>query len=163
MTDHAVQPWIIEVAIEPTTKADREKLDVALAELAAEDPSFRVSTDPESGQTILKGTSELQLDTKIDLLKRSYESDADIGAPQVAFLERVTKRVEQSFTHKKQAGGTGQFASVTLLVEPNTPGKGNELELGIGGAALPKQYIAGIEKGLESVLPSGVVAGFPVV
>lgn len=114
---------VIEIAIEPKSKADQEKLGVALAKLAAEDPSFRVSTDHESGQTILKGMGELHLDIKVDILKRTYKVDANIGAPQVAFRERVTKRVEHSYTHKKQTGGTGQFAAVTIIVEPNEAGR----------------------------------------
>ena len=120
---------VIEIAIEPKSKADQEKLGVALAKLAAEDPSFRVSTDQESGQTILKGMGELHLDIKVDILKRTYKVDANIGAPQVAFRERVTKRVEHSYTHKKQTGGTGQFAAVTIIVEPSEPGKGYEFEV----------------------------------
>ena len=154
---------VIEIAIEPKSKADQEKLGVALAKLAAEDPSFRVSTDQESGQTILKGMGELHLDIKVDILKRTYKVDANIGAPQVAFRERVTKRVEHSYTHKKQTGGTGQFAAVTLIVEPSEPGKGYEFESKIVGGAVPKEYIPGVEKGLESVLGSGPIAGFPVV
>jgi len=160
---HTQRPWLVEIAIEPKSKADREKLDVALAKLAAEDPSFRVSTDQESGQTILKGMGELHLDIKLDILRRTYKVDANIGAPQVAFRERVTLRVEHSYTHKKQTGGTGQFAAITIIVEPNEPGKGYEFESKIVGGAVPKEYIAGVEKGLESVLSSGVVAGFPVV
>ncbi len=154
---------VIEIAIEPKSKADQEKLGVALAKLAAEDPSFRVSTDHEFGQTILKGMGELHLDIKVDILKRTYKVDANIGAPQVAFRERITQRVEHSYTHKKQTGGTGQFAAVTLVVEPNEPGKGYEFESKVVGGAVPKEYIPGVEKGVESVLSSGVVAGFPVV
>ncbi len=120
---------VIEIAIEPKSKADQEKLGVALAKLAAEDPSFRVSTDQESGQTILKGMGELHLDIKVDILRRTYKVDANIGAPQVAFRERVTSRVEHSYTHKKQTGGTGQFAAVTIIVEPNEAGKGYEFEI----------------------------------
>src|SRR5246127_1526503 len=153
---------VIEIAIEPKSKADQEKLGVALAKLAAEDPSFRVSTDQESGQTILKGMGELHLDIKVDILRRTYKVDANIGAPQVAFRERVTRRVEHSYTHKKQTGGTGQFAAVTLIVEPNEPGKGYEFESKVVGGAVPKEYIPGVEKGLNSVMGSGVVAGFPV-
>jgi elongation factor G len=154
---------VIEIAIEPKSKADQEKLGVALAKLAAEDPSFRVTTDRESGQTILKGTSEDHLKNKIDILKRTYKVDANIGAPQVAFRERITQRVEHSYTHKKQTGGTGQFAAVTLVVEPNGPDKGYEFESKIVGGAVPEKFISGVEKGVESVLSSGVVAGFPVV
>src|SRR6201991_750119 len=154
---------VIEIAIEPKTKADQEKLGVALAKLAAEDPSFRVSTDPESGQTILKGKGEVHLDIKVDILRRTYKVDANIGAPQVAFRERVTRRVEHSYTHKKQTGGTGPVAEVSIVVEPNEPGKGYEFESKIVGGAVPKEYIPGVEKGLNSVMGSGVVAGFPVV
>ncbi len=154
---------VIEIAIEPKSKADQEKLGVALAKLAAEDPSFRVSTDQESGQTILKGMGELHLDIKVDILKRTYKVDANIGAPQVAFRERITKPAEVDYTHKKQTGGTGQFARVKFIVEPNEPGKGFEFESKIVGGAVPKEYIPGVEKGLNSVLGAGVVAGFPVV
>jgi elongation factor G len=154
---------VIEIAIEPKSKADQEKLGVALAKLAAEDPSFRVSTDHESGQTILKGMGELHLDIKVDILKRTYKVDANIGAPQVAFRERITRRAEVDYVHKKQTGGTGQFAAVSFIVEPNEPGKGFEFESKIVGGAVPKEYIPGVEKGLESVLGAGVVAGFPVV
>ena len=154
---------VIEIAIEPKSKADQEKLGIALAKLAAEDPSFRVSTDHESGQTILKGMGELHLDIKVDILKRTYKVDANIGAPQVAFREKITKPAEVDYTHKKQTGGTGQFARVKFVVEPNEPGAGFQFESKIVGGAVPKEYIPGVEKGLESVLNAGVVAGFPVV
>jgi elongation factor G len=154
---------VIEIAIEPKSKADQEKLGVALAKLAAEDPSFRVSTDQESGQTILKGMGELDLAAKVDILKHTYKIDINIGAPQVAFLECITQRAEVKYTHKKQTGGTGQFAEVSIVVEPNWPGKGYEFESKIFGGAVPNEYIPGVEKGLNSVLTSGVVAGFPVV
>jgi elongation factor G len=160
---HTQPPWLVEIAIEPKSKADREVLDITLAKLAAEDPSFRVSTDQESGQTILKGMDELHLDTKVEILKRTYKIDVNIGALQVAFRERVTKRAEVKYTHKKQTGGTGQFAEVSIIVEPNEPGKGYEFESKIVGGAVPKEYIPGVEKGLNSVMGSGVVAGFPVV
>ncbi|HEY8383250.1 MAG TPA: elongation factor G [Microvirga sp.] len=154
---------VIEIAIEPKSKADQEKLGVALAKLAAEDPSFRVSTDQESGQTILKGMGELHLDIKVDILKRTYKVEANIGAPQVAFREKVTRRAEVDYTHKKQTGGTGQFARVKIVVEPNEPGAGYVFESKIVGGAVPKEYIPGVEKGIDSVLGAGVVAGFPVV
>jgi elongation factor G len=154
---------VIEIAIEPKSKADQEKLGVALAKLANEDPSFRVSTDQESGQTILKGMGELHLDIKVDILKRTYKVDANIGAPQVAYREKITKPVTVDYVHKKQTGGTGQFARVKFNVEPNEAGKGFEFENKIVGGAVPKEYIPGVEKGLESVLGSGVIAGFPVV
>src|SRR3974390_2120247 len=154
---------VIEIAIEPKSKADQEKLGIALAKLAAEDPSFRVSTDQESGQTILKGMGELHLDIKVDILKRTYKVDANIGAPQVAFREKLTKAAEVDYTHKKQTGGSGQFARVKIVAEPTEPGAPFEFENEIVGGAVPKEYIPGVEKGLESVLGSGVLAGFPVV
>ena len=154
---------VIEIAIEPKSKADQEKLGLALAKLAAEDPSFRVSTDSESGQTILKGMGELHLDIKVDILRRTYKVDANIGAPQVAYRETITKKAEVDYTHKKQTGGTGQFARVKLVVMPNDPGAGFGFESKIVGGAVPKEYIPGVEKGLQSVIGAGVVAGFPVV
>lgn len=154
---------VIEIAIEPKSKADQEKLGVALAKLAAEDPSFRVSTDQESGQTILKGMGELHLDIKVDILKRTYKVDANIGAPQVAFREKITKPAEVDYTHKKQTGGSGQFARVKIIAEPTEPGTPFTFENEIVGGAVPKEFIPGVEKGLESVLNSGILAGFPVV
>jgi elongation factor G len=160
---HTQPPWLVEVAIEPKSKADREKLDISLAKLSGEDPSFHVSTDPESGQTILKGMGELHLDIKIDILRRTYKVDANVGAPQVAFRERITQRVEVEYTYKKVFGPKGEFAHVKFIVEPNEPGKGYEFESKFAGNAVPKEYIPGVEKGLNSVMGSGVVAGFPVV
>src|ERR1700726_3218349 len=154
---------VIEIAIEPKSKADQEKLGVALAKLAAEDPSFRVSTDPESGQTILKGMGELHLDIKVDILKRTYKVDANIGAPQVAYREKITRKVTVDHTHKKQTAGSGQFARVKIVAEPMQPGSGFEFENKVVGGSVPKEYIPGVEKGLESVLGSGGPAGFPVV
>jgi elongation factor G len=154
---------VIEIAVEPKSKADQEKLGIALAKLAAEDPSFRVSTDQESGQTILKGMGELHLDIKVDILKRTYKVEANIGAPQVAYREKLSRRTEVDYTHKKQSGGSGQFARVKLVVEPNEPGAGYMFESKIVGGSVPKEYIPGVEKGLESVLGAGVLAGFPVV
>ena len=154
---------VIEIAIEPKSKADQEKLGIALQKLAAEDPSFRVSTDQESGQTILKGMGELHLDIKVDILKRTYKVDANIGAPQVAYRERLGRKLEIDYTHKKQTGGTGQFARVKIIFEPNEAGKGNEFESKIVGGAVPKEYIPGVDKGIASVTTSGILAGFPVV
>ena len=154
---------VIEIAIEPKSKADQEKLGVALAKLVAEDPSFRVTTDQESGQTILKGMGELHLEIKVDILKRSYRVDANIGAPQVAYREKITKRVTVDYTHKKQTGGSGQFARVKIVAEPLPPAGGFAFENEVVGGTVPKEYIPGVEKGLESVLGSGVLAGFPVV
>ena len=154
---------VIEIAIEPKSKADQEKLGVALQKLAAEDPSFRVSTDQESGQTILKGMGELHLDIKVDILRRTYKVDANIGAPQVAYREKLTRRVEQDYTHKKQTGGTGQFARVKIIFEPNEAGAGNTFESKVIGGAVPKEYVPGVEKGINSVMGAGILAGFPVV
>jgi elongation factor G len=154
---------VIEIAIEPKSKGDQEKLGLALAKLAAEDPSFRVSTDQESGQTILKGMGELHLDIKVDILRRTYKVDANVGAPQVAYRETVTKKAEVDYTHKKQTGGTGQFARVKIVVQPNEQGAGFAFDSKIVGGAVPKEYIPGVEKGLQSVVGAGVVAGFPVV
>jgi elongation factor G len=154
---------VIEIAIEPKSKADQEKLGVALAKLVAEDPSFRVTTDQESGQTIIKGMGELHLDIKVDILKRTYKVDANIGAPQVAYREKITKPVTVDHTHKKQTGGSGQFARVKIVAEPLPPAGGFEFENDVVGGTVPKEYIPGVEKGLKSVLGSGVLAGFPVV
>ena len=154
---------VIEIAIEPKTKADQEKLGIALAKLAAEDPSFRVSTDQESGQTILKGMGELHLDIKVDILRRTYKVDANIGAPQVAYRERLSKRAEIDYTHKKQTGGTGQFARVKIVFEPNEAGGGNVFESKIVGGAVPKEFVPGVDKGIQSVMGAGILAGFPVV
>uniref|UniRef100_UPI0026208C0D elongation factor G n=1 Tax=uncultured Methylovirgula sp. TaxID=1285960 RepID=UPI0026208C0D len=154
---------VIEIAIEPKSKADQEKLGIALSKLAAEDPSFRVSTDAESGQTILKGMGELHLDIKVDILKRTYKVDANIGAPQVAYREKLLKRIEIDETHKKQSGGSGQFARVKMIFEPAEAGSGTSFESKIVGGTVPKEYIPGVEKGFNSVLGSGSLAGFPVV
>jgi len=154
---------VIEIAVEPKTKGDQEKLGVALSRLAAEDPSFRVSTDQESGQTILKGMGELHLDIKVDILKRTYKVDVSVGAPQVAYRETISRPTTIDYTHKKQSGGSGQFARVKLEIVPAGQGGGYEFESKIVGGAVPKEYIPGVEKGLASVLTSGVLAGFPVV
>src|ERR1700733_6648352 len=154
---------VIEIAIEPKSKADQEKLGVALAKLATEDPSFRVSTDPESGQTILKGMGELHLDIKVDILRRTYKVDATIGAPQVAYREKITRTVTVDYVHKKQTGGSGQFARVKIVAEPQAPGMGFEFENEVVGGSVPKEYVPGVEKGLKSMLGAGVIAGFPVV
>ncbi len=154
---------VIEIAVEPKSKADQEKLGVALAKLASEDPSFTVSTDHESGQTILKGMGELHLDIKIDILKRTYKVEANIGAPQVAYRESISRKAEIDYTHKKQTGGTGQFARVKLVFEPGEPGSGFVFESAIVGGAVPKEYIPGVEKGLTSAKENGLLAGFPLI
>ncbi|MCZ8323397.1 MAG: elongation factor G [Novosphingobium sp.] len=154
---------VIEMAVEPKTKADQEKMALALMKLASEDPSFRVSTDVESGQTRIKGMGELHLDIKVDILRRTHKVDVTVGAPEVAFREKITKRAEIDYTHKKQTGGTGQFAKIKIVVEPNEPGAGNAFESKIVGGAVPKEYIPGVEKGIDSVMGAGIIAGFPVV
>ena len=154
---------VIEIAIEPKSKADQEKLALALQRLAAEDPSFRVSTDHESGQTRLKGMGELHLDIKVDILRRTYKVDANIGAPQVAYRETLGRSADIDYTHKKQSGGTGQYARVKLTFEPLPPGSGFVFESGIVGGSVPKEFIPGVEKGLKSVLNAGPLAGFPVI
>ncbi len=154
---------VIEIAIEPKSKADQEKLALALQRLAAEDPSFRVSTDHESGQTLLKGMGELHLDIKVDILRRTYKVDANIGQPQVAYRETLGVPTEIDYTHKKQTGGTGQFARVKIRFEPQAPGSGYEFESAIVGGSIPKEYIPGVEKGIKSVMASGPLVGFPVI
>src|SRR5271154_249784 len=154
---------VIEIAIEPKSKADQEKLGVALQKLAAEDPTFRVSTDPESGQTRLKGMGELHLDIKVDILKRTYKVEANIGAPQVAYRETLGRKVDIDYTHKKQTGGSGQFARVKITFEPVEPGVGYSFESKIVGGNVPKEFIPGVEKGLASVKENGLLAGFPVI
>ncbi len=154
---------VIEVAVEPKTKADQEKMGVALARLAQEDPSFRVTTDEESGQTVIKGMGELHLDIIIDRMKREFKVEANVGAPQVAYRETITKPYTIDYTHKKQTGGAGQFARVKILFEPGEPGSGFEFESRIVGGNVPKEYIPGVQKGLESARESGVLTGFPVI
>lgn len=154
---------VIEVKVEPKTKADQEKMALALNEMSLEDPSFRVSVDQESGETILKGMGELHLDIKVDILKRTHKVEATVGAPQVAYRETLAKATDVDYTHKKQSGGTGQFARVKLKVEPNETGAGNAFESTIVGGAVPKEYIPGVEKGIQSVWDSGVLIGFPMV
>ena len=154
---------VIEIAIEPKSKADQERLGVALQKLAAEDPSFRVSTDHESGQTILKGMGELHLDIKVDILRRTYKVDANIGAPQVAYRESISRKAEIDYTHKKQTGGTGQFARVKIVFEPGEPGSGFVFDSKVVGGSVPKEYVPGVQKGLESVMDNGLLAGFPLI
>ncbi|GAB4275126.1 MAG: elongation factor G [Pararhodobacter sp.] len=154
---------VIEIAVEPKSKADQEKMGLALARLAAEDPSFRVETNFESGQTIMKGMGELHLDILVDRMKREFKVEANIGAPQVAYRETISHRAEVDYTHKKQTGGTGQFARVKLVIEPTEPGEGYSFSNQIVGGVVPKEYIPGVEKGIKSVMDSGPLAGFPVI
>ncbi len=154
---------VIEIAVEPKTKADQEKMSIALQRLAAEDPSFRVSVDHETGQTIIKGMGELHLDIIVDRMQREFKVGANIGAPQVAYRETITKPTEVDYTHKKQSGGSGQFARVIIQFAPSEVGAGYEFESKIVGGAIPKEFIPGVEKGLISAQETGVVAGFPTI
>ena len=154
---------VIEIAVEPKTKADQEKMGEALARLAKEDPSFRVTTDEESGQTIIKGMGELHLDIIVDRMKREFNVEANIGAPQVAYRETLENASEFEYTHKKQSGGAGQFAKVKLLVEPQEPGAGRLVENKIKGGSIPKEFIPGVEKGIETISDGGILAGFPLI
>jgi len=154
---------VIEIAIEPKSKADQEKLGVALAKMVAEDPSFTVHTDQESGQTRLKGMGELHLDIKVDILKRTYKVEANIGAPQVAYRESLGKVTDIDYTHKKQTGGTGQFARVKIKFEPGEQGSGFVFESTVVGGSVPKEFVTGVQKGIESAKDNGLLAGFPVI
>ena len=154
---------VIEIAIEPKTKSDQEKLGAGLGRLAAEDPSFRVTTDEESGQTIIAGMGELHLDILVDRLRREFGVEANVGAPQVAYRETLTRETEIDYTHKKQTGGSGQFARVKIVFEPLEPGAGAEFVSEVVGGNVPKEYIPGVEKGIKSVAESGLLAGFPVI
>jgi len=154
---------VIEVAVEPKTKADQEKMGMALARLAAEDPSFRVTTDHDSGQTVIKGMGELHLEIIVDRMKREFKVEANVGAPQVAYRETISKTYECDYTHKKQTGGSGQFARVKIRFEPNEAGAGFEFKNAVVGGTVPKEYVPGVEKGLRSSMENGVLAGFPMV
>ncbi|WP_375646566.1 elongation factor G [Bartonella sp. TT29SHDZB] len=153
---------VIEIAIEPKTKADQEKMGIALNRLAAEDPSFRVKSDEESGQTIIAGMGELHLDIIVDRMRREFKVEANVGQPQVAYRESITKMAEIDYTHKKQSGGAGQFARVKIVFEPHD-GDDFIFESKIVGGAVPKEYIPGVQKGIESVMGSGPLAGFPML
>lgn len=154
---------VIEVAVEPKTKADQEKMGMALNRLAQEDPSFRVASDPETGQTVIKGMGELHLEILVDRMKREFKVEANVGAPQVAYREKITKTADIDYTHKKQSGGAGQFARVCLKFEPGEVGSGFIFENKIVGGAVPKEYVPGVVKGLQSSIDNGPVAGFPVI
>ena len=155
---------VIEMKVEPKTKADQEKMATVLHTMSVEDPSFRVSVDPESGETILKGMGELHLDIKVDIMRRPpHNIEVSVGAPQVAYRETLARATEIDYTHKKQTGGTGQFARVKFRIEPNTIGAGNEFESEIVGGTIPKEFIPGVEKGINSVWESGILIGFPIV
>ncbi|KAB2832356.1 MAG: elongation factor G, partial [Caedimonadaceae bacterium] len=149
---------VIEVAVEPKTKADQEKMGLALSRLASEDPSFRVASDPESGQTVIKGMGELHLEIIVDRMRREFKVEATVGQPQVAYRETITKKAEIDYTHKKQSGGAGQFARVIIVFEPQDVGLGYTFESKIVGGSVPKEYIPGVEKGLLSSCGNGVIA-----
>jgi len=154
---------VIEVAVEPKSKADQEKMGVALARLAAEDPSFRVASDPESGQTVIKGMGELHLEIIVDRMKREFKVEANVGAPQVAYRETISKSYDCDYTHKKQTGGSGQFARVKIRFEPGEKGSGFVFENKVVGGSVPKEYVPGVDKGLRSAMDNGVLAGFPMI
>ena len=156
-------PVLIELAIEPKSKADQEKMGQALGRLVQEDPAFHVSTDPETGQTVIKGMSEAQLELVIERLQREFGIAINVGAPQVAYRETFGRRSEVDYTHKKQSGGSGQFARVLILFEPGAPGSGYSFESKIVGGSVPKEFIPGVEKGLAASRATGVLAGFPVI
>ncbi|MBT4588010.1 MAG: elongation factor G [Rhodospirillaceae bacterium] len=153
---------VIEIAVEPKTKVDQEKMGQALARLAAEDPSFRVASDEESGQTIIKGMGELHLDIIVDRMKREFQVEANIGAPQVAYRETIRSEIDVDYTHKKQSGGSGQFARIKVTFSPLPPGSGYEFSSKVVGGNVPKEFIPGVEKGFKSSLETGPLAGFPV-
>jgi elongation factor G len=154
---------VIDISVEPKSKADQEKMGLALNRLAAEDPSFRVKTDEESGQTIISGMGELHLDIIVDRMRREFKVEANIGQPQVAYRETITRKADVDYTHKKQSGGSGQFARVKLTVEPSEVGKGLEFVNAVVGGSVPKEYIPGVEKGVKSVMSAGPLIGFPIV
>jgi len=154
---------VIEIAVEPKTKGDQEKMGAALARLATEDPSFRVAVDHESGQTIIKGMGELHLEIIVDRMKREFKVEANVGAPQVAYRETITRTSEVDYTHKKQTGGSGQYARVKIRFEPLPAGSGYQFENDVVGGTVPKEYIPGVEKGLKGSIDNGVLAGFPVI
>ena len=154
---------VIHIAVEPKTKADQEKMGIALGRLAQEDPSFRVRSDEESGQTIISGMGELHLEIIVDRMKREFGVEANVGAPQVAYRECIKKAVEQEGKFVKQSGGRGQFGHVWLKIEPNEPGKGYEFVDAIKGGTVPREYIPAVDKGLQDAVKSGVLAGFPTV
>ena len=154
---------VIEVAVEPKTKTDQEKMGVALSRLAAEDPSFRVSTDNESGQTVIKGMGELHLEIIVDRMRREFKVEANVGAPQVAYRETITRKADIDYTHKKQTGGSGQFARIKVTFEPLERGAGFVFENSVVGGSVPREYVPGVEKGLNSAKDNGVMAGFPMI
>jgi len=153
---------VISVAVEPKTKADQEKMGVALSKLAAEDPSFRVSSDEETGQTIISGMGELHLEILVDRMKREFNVEADVGAPQVSYRETIKDAVNQEYKYAKQSGGRGQFGHVYLKIEPQEPGFGYEFVDAVKGGVIPKEFIKPIDKGIQEAMARGIQAGYPV-
>jgi elongation factor G len=154
---------VISISVKPKTKGGDEKMGLALSKMVQEDPSFHVMTDEESGETIIKGMGELHLDIKVDILRRTHGVDVEVGEPQVAYRESVTKRVEDSYTHKKQSGGSGQFGRIDYVVEPGEPGSGFEFTSKVSGGTVPREFWPAVEKGFKSSIVKGVLAGFPCV
>ena len=154
---------VISVAIKPKQKGGNEKMGVAISKMVQEDPSFRVETDEESGETIIKGMGELHLDIKVDILRRTYGVDVEVGKPQVAYRESITKRIEDSYTHRKQSGGAGQFGKIDYVIEPGEPGSGFEFQSKVTGGNVPREYWPAVEKGFEASFVKGLLAGYPCV
>jgi elongation factor G len=154
---------VISIAVAPKDKGGSEKMGIAIGKMIAEDPSFRVETDEDSGETILKGMGELHLDIKVDILKRTYGVELEVGEPQVAYRETITQAVEDSYTHKKQSGGSGQFGKIDYRIKPNEPGTGFTFNSTVVGGNVPKEFFPAIEKGFEMMMDQGPLAGFPML
>ena len=152
---------VISVAVAPKDKAAAEKMGIAIGKMVAEDPSFRVETDEDSGETILKGMGELHLDIKVDILKRTHGVEVVVGKPQVAYRETITQKIEDTYTHKKQTGGSGQFAKIDYTIEPGEPGSGFEFESVVTGGNVPREFWPAVQKGFEKSMDKGVLAGYP--
>jgi elongation factor G len=152
---------VISIAISPKDKGSNEKMGIAIGKMVAEDPSFRVETDQESGETIIKGMGELHLDIKVDILRRTHGVEVNVGKPQVAYRETITQRIEDSYTHKKQSGGSGQYAKIDYVIEPGEPGSGFVFESQVTGGNVPREYWPAVEKGFKGSIDKGVLAGFP--
>jgi elongation factor G len=154
---------VISIAVAPKDKGGAEKMGIAIGKMIAEDPSFRVETDDDSGETILKGMGELHLDVKVDILKRTYGVELTVGQPQVAYRETITQEIDDSYTHKKQSGGSGQFGEIDYRIKPGEPGTGFVFSSSVVGGNVPKEFFPAVEKGFKSLMGEGTVAGFPVL
>jgi len=154
---------VISIAVTPKDKGSTEKMSIAIGKMVAEDPTFRVETDVDSGETILRGMGELHLDIKVDILKRTYDVELIVGQPQVAYRETITKSIEDSYTHKKQSGGSGQYAKIDYTIEPGEPNSGFTFITSCVGGSVPKEYFPALEKGFRSMMSTGTLAGFPVL